>query len=201
MHTAESAQEVPNSEESDCIRTCLEGKDENGEAFSIIYKQYQPILVSFIMQRFHRQEMEAEDIVQETFILAKKNFSTLEEARAFKRWIHQIAVNQTKNRFRGGYSKQVSLNECQANSIFSRQPKPDDRLLQEELAEAVRSAVAALKPEFRQAVEDIEFGDMKYDEAAKLRNIPCNTVKTRRMRGMDQLHTSKKLRALFEQSC
>ncbi len=202
MHTAENVQEVTGSEEKDdLVRACMTGADSTGEAFSKLFTLYQPFLLRFVMKRFHIQQTDAEDVVQETFILAQRKFGSLRSVEAFSTWMHQIAIHQVINKSRTRSSGDTSLDEFQASCIVSRQPKPEARMMQEELAEAVRSAVAALKPEFRQAVEDIEFHEMTYDETARLRNVPCGTVKTRRMRGMDQLHTSKKLRALFEQSC
>ncbi len=187
--------------EEDCIRACMEGRDTSGEAFSALYLHHQQNLVSFVMKRFHFQEMEAEDIVQEAFLLAQGKISSLKSEKAFKTWLYQIAISQSLNRFRGCYTGQVSLGEFHTSQLRSREQEPEEYLMHDEVIHAVRDAITKINPDFAKAITHVDLYEEKYDDAAEALHMPSGTLKTRRMRGISELRKSQALRELLEQSC
>ncbi len=201
MHAENPHSEGHKTGEEDCIRACMEGRDASGEAFSALYLRHQRDLLSFIMKRFRFQEAEAEDIVQETFLLAQGKISSLKSEKAFKTWLYQIAISQSLNRFRGCYTGQVSLGESHTSELRSREPEPEEYLMQDEVIHAVRNAIANINPDFAEAITHVDLWDEKYDDAAEALHMPSGTVKTRRMRGILALEKSEALRKLLGQSC
>lgn len=201
MHAEKFGTEEHEMEE-DCIRACIQGKDVNGESFSALYLRHQCNLVAFIMKRFSFQQAEAEDVVQETFLLAQGKIKNLKSVKAFKTWLYQIAINQSKNRLRGGYSGQIPLRASHESKLLSRESESFEGIeIRTDIIRAVRGAVARLPAVFREAVREIDLQGMQYDEAAQKNGIPAGTKKSRRSRGIDMLRTSKRLKELFEQSC
>lgn len=71
------------------IQQCKKG---DHEAFRILLDKYAPILMGVCM-RYLRNENQAKDALQESFIKIFNNFQKLEDYKAQKAWMIKIAVN------------------------------------------------------------------------------------------------------------
>jgi RNA polymerase sigma-70 factor (ECF subfamily) len=72
-------------------------------------------------------------------------------------------------------------------AIVETRPGAHDRLLQEDLARAVRRAIHALGEEQREVVILKEYEGLTFLEIAQALDVPVSTVKTRLYRGLGQL--------------
>jgi RNA polymerase sigma-70 factor (ECF subfamily) len=71
--------------------------------------------------------------------------------------------------------------------IVESRPGAHERLLERDLAEAVRRAIQALPEEQREVVILKEYQELTFLEIAQALDVPVSTVKTRLYRGLVQL--------------
>jgi RNA polymerase sigma-70 factor (ECF subfamily) len=73
----------------------------NGDvgAYSVLVKRYESVVRAFLIVRLSEPH-EADDLAQETFLLAYNKLSHFEEGRSFGAWLRGIALNLFKNHIR-----------------------------------------------------------------------------------------------------
>src|SRR3989339_212569 len=151
---------------------------------------------------------EAEDITQEAFIRAYKNFENFRNEAGIFSWLYRIAINlcNEKNRARRRHRERnievVSIDAPRlgAGDAENRQqqfadnsePKLVDSLIEKEMQELVRRETAKLPEKYSEVIILKELEDMPYDEIAKILNIPVDTVGVRLIRGRKLLKNNLK---------
>ena len=78
--------------------TCLEDLIQkaavgDGEARHELYEIFAQRIYNFILSMVKRRE-DAEDITQDTFVLAFRALHTLKESGRFEQWLYRIARNE-----------------------------------------------------------------------------------------------------------
>ncbi len=71
-------------------------KDGDMAAFEEIYKRFSPKMLSVAKEITHVLE-EAQDIMQESFISAINNISSLKENDKIEKWLIRIVANKSKD--------------------------------------------------------------------------------------------------------
>ena len=124
-----------------------------------------------------RNESDAEDITQNTFLKLlqrKKLFNDDDHAR---RWLIRVAVNEGNMLWRKRKHEDC-LEATEEIAVSDDFTDNDNKLLK---------ALAQLTPEYRQAVHLYYFEDYSTKEIAKLLNISDDTVRTRLSRARRKL--------------
>ncbi len=85
-----------NVQKESLIRRCIEG---DRKAQQQLFEQYAPIIMT-ICKRYLKQNEEAEEILQNVFIKAFSNLSSVSEDGNFEAWLKKIAVNESLNQLR-----------------------------------------------------------------------------------------------------
>ena len=67
-------------------------KNDEVKAQFILYKQYSKAMYNIAI-RFLNNKMDAEDILQESFVMAFKNLNELTNDKAFGSWLKRIVIN------------------------------------------------------------------------------------------------------------
>jgi RNA polymerase sigma-70 factor (ECF subfamily) len=140
--------------------------------------------------RFLASEDEARDVAQETFLKAYRGLSGFKREARFSSWLYQIATNLCRDRLRRRKARpQVSLEALEEAGpvIVETRPGALERLLERDLAAAVRRAIHALPEEQREVVILKEYQELTFLEIAQALDVPVSTVKTRLYRGLVQL--------------
>ncbi|HEX4581186.1 MAG TPA: sigma-70 family RNA polymerase sigma factor [Acidobacteriaceae bacterium] len=164
-----------------------------------------PLLPSLynVARWLSQNAVDAEDLVQETFLKALRGFDSFEQGSNFKAWIFRILRN-TYLTSRSGLAalRTVSLEEeLQQWSDSSHEIYPEaaiDRLTPEinlmRLADraALQSAMEKLPPLLLEAILLCDVEEMKYKEIAAILDIPVGTVMSRIARGRALLRQSLK---------
>jgi RNA polymerase sigma factor (sigma-70 family) len=125
-----------------------------------------------------RNDQDAEDIVQESFLKAFKAQESLRGSEA-KTWILSIVRNTAMDflrRLKSGST--VTLGE-QGNEPEDEAPDPERLFLEQSRREQVRQAISHLAPEFREVVVLREIEGLSYKEIAFVLSIPLGTVMSR----------------------
>ena len=140
--------------------------------------------------RFLGSEDEARDVAQEAFLKAYRGLAGFKQEARFSSWLYQIATNLCRDRLRRRKTRpQVSLEALEETGpvIVETRPGAHERLLESDLAEAVRRAIHALPEEQRVVVILKEYQELTFLEIAQALDVPISTVKTRLYRGLVQL--------------
>jgi RNA polymerase sigma-70 factor (ECF subfamily) len=140
--------------------------------------------------RFLGSDEEARDVAQETFLKAYRALSRFKREARFSSWLYQIATNLCRDRLRRRRTRAtVSLEALEETGpvMVETRPGVQERLLERDLAQAVRRAIQALPEEQREVVILKEYQELTFLEIAQALDVPVSTVKTRLYRGLDQL--------------
>ena len=129
--------------EKELIQDCLRG---NTEAFSTLVKKYQ-IQVLRRARTIVRNDADAQDIAQKTFVKAYLNLHTLKRHEKFKNWLFSIVTNESKLWLRDQHSDFVFAD----SAVFKQ--NPEEHLVQKELVDTVLQAIDRLPENERRIIE------------------------------------------------
>jgi RNA polymerase sigma-70 factor, ECF subfamily len=140
-----------------------------------------------------RDPAEAEDVVQDTFVRARRSWRTFRHGTDCRKWLLTIC-RHTFLRLRERRRCEVSLCEvdhprCAVDTRASiavwpqPAPSPIDVLILADVRRAVLLALEALPARFRDAVALVDVAGDSYEETARRLGIPVGTVRSRLHRG------------------
>jgi RNA polymerase sigma factor (sigma-70 family) len=125
-----------------------------------------------------RNDHDAEDIVQESFLKAFKAQEHLRGSEA-KTWMLAIVRNTALDFLRRSKSSgTVTLGDHEPEPSDDA-PNPESALLEQSRREQVRAAILHLEPGYREAIVLREIEGMSYKEIAAVLGIPIGTVMSR----------------------
>jgi len=147
---------------------------------------------------------DAADIVQEVFLKVFRNIGSFRNDCSLKTWVYRIAVNEARNHRRwfsrhrrqevvmeaaehDEYGHDLATAPSPAQFIADPGPSPLQVALDHETAEMVEAALAAVNPSFRAALVLREVEGFSYEEIAQILEISLGTVKSRIVRGREDL--------------
>jgi RNA polymerase sigma-70 factor (ECF subfamily) len=143
----------------------------NGDAFGALAERYRARIFA-LAYRFTRNAVEADDVVQETFLRAYLHLATFAMQRPFGAWILAIARNVAFDALRR------RKRDMSFEHLFEVVPGPEDAVVGRDEAERVRVALAALPERYRRALELHYFEDVRYRDIALALGVPIGTIKT-----------------------
>lgn len=127
--------------------------------------------------------VEAEDLVQETFVRALEALDRLREDSNIRGWLFTILRNLWLNNLRrhrtGPQIVEVDADEYVADTLAGNSPTAHEILESEEDAKHVRAAIEKLPPEFREIIVLREYEELSYQEIASVLGCPAGTVMSR----------------------
>ncbi|HEY3820138.1 MAG TPA: sigma-70 family RNA polymerase sigma factor [Polyangiaceae bacterium] len=138
--------------------------------------------------RMSRNEADAEEIVQETLLLAHRSIATFHGDSRFATWLYRIAINQALMRRRAARRRPVQSIEISpwpagAEPYASASDEPpegtDDLVHQKLLAQQVRLALVQLEEGQRAALVLCDLEELSSDEAAEILAITPAAVRQR----------------------
>lgn len=140
-----------------------------------------------------RNNAEASDLVQETYIRAFRAMDTLRETGTVKSWLFTILRNIWLNQLRQRRTapKTVELDADPRLADIAVETSPDALALyvSKMERERVRAAIQLLPLEFREIIILREYEELSYQEIAGLLNCPAGTVMSRLARARSKLRT------------
>jgi RNA polymerase sigma-70 factor (ECF subfamily) len=139
---------------------------------------------------------EAEEVVQEAFTAAWNHTGALgDDHEALMPWLLRITRNRAIDRLRRRARRRARLARAEAAGALG--PEAVAPVEPNEAArpgwhvhESVHSALAALPPEQREAVQLAYFRGLTHAEIARMLEIPMGTVKTRLRLAIDKLRVA-----------
>lgn len=176
-------------------------------AFAQLVAKYEQRVYN-LARKMMRDQQDAEDVLQETFLSVYRHLDEFQGDAAFATWLYRIATNASLMKLRGRKPPPLSLDEPVESDAYAgdgAMPReivdwnftPEEALLSTEVREQMDAAVAAL-PESMRAVfvlRDIE--GLSVQETAEVLGISVPNVKTRLHRA--RLMLRENLSAYFKE--
>jgi len=155
-------------------------RDEN--AVAELYDRHNRLLYGLLL-RILRNQAEAEEVLQEVFLLVWTRAETYRAALGSPAaWLVRIARNRAIDRLR---SNPVRLRAVEAApTAVDSSDNPEMRAVASEQQQAVRAALDELPPEQRILIEQAYYLGLTQSELAERFQLPLGTVKTRIRSGM-----------------
>ncbi len=159
-----------------------EAKLGDTAAFAEIYDQYVERIYSFASHMIGSRE-DAEDIAQDTFLLAFRNLRSLRNHGHFEQWLYRIARNEIYKRQRKAKHKPDSLDDAQKGILHilrSADPgsNPENRLLSAELGEKVKAIFYTLPIRYRETLVLATLQGLSYQAICRIQGRSLSSVKT-----------------------
>lgn len=152
------------------------------EAFGRIIDVYNSRLYGFVL-RMVRNEEEALDITQETFIRAFQSLKRFDGRSSLRTWLFRIAQNLCIDRARkikrNPTADTIDWSDDSHYAIEDGRDGPEQSMLHAELHQAVEQAIGELSEKLREVLLLHDGEGMGYDEIAKTLDVPVGTVKSR----------------------
>ncbi len=159
------------------IARCLTGDQT---AFATLYDQCAPSIYRLCYGLLMNRQ-DAEDVMQEAFVYAFKNLRRYEPARAsFKTWLYTIALSRCRNLYRRKHLPWADLAALLPLDLPApKSETPEIRLAQQDIRQAVATALASLTPSLREAVL-LRYGHgLTFREMAEVIDCPQKTAESR----------------------
>jgi len=140
-----------------------------------------------------RNESDAQDLVQETYLRAFRSWHTFQPGSDARRWLFTICRNAfLRSRERTRHEVELEDGDTEALALATRHRDmlndgTDRALAQIDLRPALTTALEQLQEPFRSAVILVDVEDQSYDAAAEILGVPIGTVRSRLFRGRRQL--------------
>ncbi len=168
---------APNAEEWTLIKRCLKG-DQNAQLK--LYNKYVQAMYNIVI-RMHPNPMDAEDILQDSFVKVFRSLSTFSGDATLGAWIKRIVINTCLNFLRK--NKRLSFIQIEPGTDF----------IEEEVLKEARVDMATIHHAVKQLPEGCRvifslhlLEGYQHKEIAKILDISESTSKT-------QYHRAKRL--------
>jgi RNA polymerase sigma-70 factor, ECF subfamily len=172
----------------------------DAEAFAALYDRRQPGVYRFALRMSGSQAV-AEDVTQDVFMALMRDGNLFDSRRgSVAAYLYGMARNRVLKRLARDRSF-VSMSdeaddELLGDTRFIVHHDPLAELARSERIEAVRQAILALPPHYREVVVLCNMQEMNYEQAAAIIGCPVGTVRSRLHRARAML--INKLRAISE---
>ncbi len=150
-------------------------------AFAALVRRHQSMLRASLRKMTRGNQQLADDVAQETFILAWKNIGKFRFEAKFSTWLYRIAFNAWQSDVRR--KTEVLLDE-------DNRPEPEacePESIATGLSLDLQQAMIDLSEAEHAAIQHCYYLDLSHDEAAYALNMPLGTLKTHVLRAKEKM--------------
>lgn len=146
-----------------------------------------------------KDEAEAEDLVQETYLRAFRFFDKFEPGTNCKAWLLSILRNLFINRYQQKKREPEMVDWEKIDQVYdsmatqhgnAAKSNPEQLFFSQVMDQEVEHALKELPEEFRTAVILVDIQELNYEEAAKVMECPVGTIRSRVSRGRRMLQVA-----------
>jgi RNA polymerase sigma factor (sigma-70 family) len=168
---------------------------DDRHAFSELVRRHQSAVRATLRRLAAGNHALADDLAQETFMLAYRNLKSFRQEAQFSTWLYRIATNafladarKRKEELLGDRDRNVSEEEETDMPHFDQAHA--DHARGASLRMDMERALAVLSEGERAAIVQCYHNDLTHEEAAYVLNVPVGTVKTHILRAKQKLKSS-----------
>src|SRR6187549_3769907 len=164
---------------------------DDRHAFAELVKRHQSAVRATLRRLTAGNHALADDLAQETFVLAWRNLKSFRQEARFSTWLYRIATNcwlahARKRREELLGDRDEELPDSGADSDAGESPTADHAAATTMKIDLER-AMATLSDAERAAIVQCYHNDLSHEEAAYVLGCPVGTVKTHVLRGKQKL--------------
>ena len=164
----ESLEKLTDEQVVDHVRT------KDPEAYREIMARYQDKLMRYA-NYLARNDMEAADIVQNSFIKAFINLNGFDSKKKFSSWIYRIVHNEAIN----ALAKRKHELPMPENMDFEDKKNIEMNFTKEEVRAMVRGCLSQIPPLYAEPLSLFFHEEKSYEEISDILRLPIGTVGTR----------------------
>ena len=159
----------------------LVAKPEDVDVFDVFVFPHAKVIYDSALRLCGNMD-EAEDLMQETFFYAVKNFSQLKDHGKCKYWLFSILLNLfLKDVERGKRRTDMEFDLFTHNVCDVRQIESE--YLKDEVEKNIRDILDKLDERLKRPIQLFYYDLLSYKEIAEVLNVPIGTVMSRIARG------------------
>ena len=170
----------------------LELRAGNADALTPLFERHSPLLFS-VARRILRNDAEAEDVVQQTFLDVFRSIQQFDPERAaFKTWLMMFAYQRVFNRRRSLKAGRFYVTdpfEDMATELLCDQRQPWNHS-SAELRILIDQILSSLQPHQRQTIELIYYEGLTAEEVSARTGDTVRVVRHNLYRGLEKLRKS-----------
>ncbi len=155
------------------------------QAFADLIQAYYPFVYAIVIG-IVSNPLDAEEVVQDTFVNAYRGLARYKEMEKFKSWLAKIARNCAHNRLRKQQIDTVPIDEVN-EQISGTEDLPDEQLIRSEQRELIRRAMETLSPKDREIARSYYLDGASYDELIQTHGLSYKAISFRLSRAKRRL--------------
>jgi RNA polymerase sigma-70 factor (ECF subfamily) len=160
-------------------------------AFAELVRRHQSAVRACLRKLTAGNHALADDLAQETFVLAWRHLAGYRHEARFSTWLYRIATNcwlaherKRKEELLGDAADEVADD---AGTAFAAEASAPDHARGATMKLDLERALAVLSEGERAAIVQCYYNDLSHEEAAIVLGMPVGTVKTHVLRGKQKL--------------
>ena len=157
--------------------------ESDGTSFALLVEQHQDKLYNFIY-RYTQNRQDAEDLTQDTFVKAFRNFHRYDSKYPFGAWLFTIGRRTVYNHYRGQKNRQT---EELSFDVVETAATPDQEAECDDQKHALWEVAKKLKKEYQEVLVLKYIEDLSVEEISKVLGKTKTNVKIRLFRARNQL--------------
>jgi RNA polymerase sigma-70 factor (ECF subfamily) len=171
------------------IARCIVGDDRH--AFAELVKRHQSGVRASLRKLTAGNHALADDLAQDTFVLAWRNLKSFRQEARFSTWLYRIATNCWLAHLRK--RREELLGDRDAELVDDADDAPGEDARDADHAQGttmkidLERAMARLSEAERAAIVQCYHNDLSHEEAAYVLGCPVGTIKTHILRGKQKL--------------
>ncbi len=170
------------------IHLALDGDDN---AFAELVDKYQKPVHALVWRKIGDFHI-AEEITQDTFLIAYQKLATLKKSQSFSSWLYVIATSLCRAWFRKKYRRTQLMQDKDTHNpeeatYSTYVHEENERITTETQRDIVKKLLAKLGESERTVMTLHYFGDMSCSEIGDFLGVSTNTVKSRLRRAQQRL--------------
>lgn len=159
-------------------------------AFEHLFKRYKETLYQLFINRTGGNTIDADDLIQETFIKVFLNLNTYNPKYTFGQWVYTIAYNTFIDYMRK-HRDEISIDSVDESyspyAPTSDTPNPEETYIGVQQRKQIEHYLTKMRPRYRKLIELRFFKGYSYLEIAQELDAPMGTIKTQIHRAREQL--------------
>jgi RNA polymerase sigma factor (sigma-70 family) len=161
------------------VNACLSG---DSSAWNELVKRYQWLIYS-VPRRYGLAVADAEDVMQNVFVIVYRRLSTLRDHTRLSAWLIRIAHHETLH-----HLQRTTLDDELSDEMLDLKDPPAEQVQQLEAQQIVHQALQQLQPHCRRMLElFLSDANPSYEEVARCLGCPVGSVGPTRARCFKKL--------------
>lgn len=173
---------APMATDDELVRAALQG---NRRAYSELYRRHVTPLFRYALS-LTRNQIEAEDLLQEVFIQAFNKLSQYQGPNIFKRWLFRICRNMAFNRKAKRKIEESPMESHAEITLGAREPQKE-WLKDLEVQESTQRLLGSLSPELQEIMLLRLVEDLSYREISEITGLTEVNLRQMISRGLGKL--------------